>query len=139
MKALLIAALFTLTTSCGKTADQKEADQLKAEGLSRISTANSAMKDLNEKYGINLSPLTETNTATTRAKAYDWAKPTAAQRKEIRTKLFNYVNNVTRVQEIGNHKNMQLLGGGDSLKSSSDAAWAFYLAAEAYEKSLKSR
>jgi len=112
----------------------KEAETLKNEGLKRIASANSTIKELNESFAINLNPLNETTTAAERAGTYDWSKMTEAQRRKVKAKLLAHNENVTRILEITRDKDVMLVGDSTALKRSGEAAWQYYLSLEKFAK-----
>jgi hypothetical protein len=128
--------LLALVVSAGCTRDSAT-HALQTEGVSRIATANSTLQELNEKFAINLNPLNEIQSASERARGFDWSKLNEEQRRQSMEKLLAHVKNVERIVEISRQPGMRLLGNEDSLKKSSDAAWLFYRSGEKFLSKAK--
>ncbi|MGZ3721457.1 MAG: hypothetical protein ACXVA9_00920 [Bdellovibrionales bacterium] len=111
----------------------KQSEELKREGNRLIIQSENGKKELNDRYGITLTPLVETVPGTTRAREFDWSKFTPAQRKLILKKLFAHSQLIGRIFEIARADGMRMDGGAGNLKKSGDTAWLFYLSGKDYQ------
>jgi len=94
---------------------------MKAEGNARLASVNKETQELSKNEGMSLgSPILDSLLAP----RYDWSAKTAEQRQVLRLRLDNYIGNINRIFEIGQHKNMKLKGdtaGLDALRTSAKA------------------
>jgi hypothetical protein len=132
---LVLAAAIAVgfAASSAKKVERAKIEALKNEGNRRIIQAEQSKKELNQRYGINLTPLQETVPASVRAREFDWSKFSAGQRRVILKKLFAHVANVGRIFEICEHEGIRMDGGAGNLRKSSDTAWLFYLSAKDFQ------
>ena len=92
-----------------------------------------------QSYGIIVTPLLETTPTVTRAKNFDWSKETPADHLAVETKLRAYLENVGRIQEIANHKDMRMIGNEDGFKTGAINADAYLKSALAYDATLAAK
>jgi hypothetical protein len=120
-------------------AERARIETLRAESNRLIVASEATKRELNKKYGITLTPLIETVSASTRAREFDWSRFSASERRLILAKLFAHTNGVGRIFEIGGQDGLRLAGGAVELKKSADAAWAFYLAGNTFNSKLDAK
>jgi hypothetical protein len=135
---LVLAAALAVgfAASSAKKVERAKVEALKNEGNHRILQAEKTKKELNRRYGINLTPLQETVPASVRAREFDWSHFSPAQRRVILKRLFDHVANVGRIFEICEHEGIRINGGAGNLRKSSDAAWLFYLSGKDFQSKI---
>jgi hypothetical protein len=105
----LALTIFTLSLAgCGKTPQQKEAD----EGNALVASTGTLAQQLYDNYQINVMPATDLATTQSKAKGYGWAIWSNDDRKAIEGKLAAIVGNINRIFEIGSHKGITLKNNG---------------------------
>lgn len=130
MKGLAILGL-VVAIGCGR--EEREAKGLADEGNQRLATASATIKEMNQKYQINLLPMfpdmVDQNLAT-----LDWNRFTPEQRQTIRKKLSEHVSNIGRIKEITNHKNISSGVDPRSLAMSGAFAQKYLSSLDAFNK-----
>jgi hypothetical protein len=113
-------------------ASRARIEHARAESNRLIAASEAMKRELNERFGITLTPLIENVSAPARAREFDWSRFSLAERQVILAKLFAHVNTVGRIFEITAQDGLRLEGGAGDLKKSADAAWAFYLSGKSF-------
>lgn len=133
MKAgrLLAAALMVMTfglTACGVAKDQKNAERMVEDGNALITKANEDSSALANSHNISVYGYYVDTADST------WSKRTDNERQDIKIRLTSYIQKMSRVIEIGNHKHMTIIGNKTQMERGLSNARTLLASLEEYQR-----